>query len=117
MVHPPIAHAREATVETMGPGLPFDPFNPPPAAVKAAAELLARELMWRGVKPTVHNQPANHAYLVVVPCGYSELMVEVRECFYTWDDPAAEGGRRSHALWGNHANAADRILATARRRG
>lgn len=94
---------------------PFDPFHPPREMVKAAAELLARELMFRGVKPTVVSQPANHAYLVIVPRGSSELMVDVRASFYTWNDPAADHGGRSHAQWGNHANAADRILATARR--
>lgn len=94
------------------PGFPFDPFNPPPAAIKTAAELLALELMYRAVKPSVHNQPAHHAYVVVVPGGYTELMVDVRASFYTWPDPAAAYGGLSHALWGNHVDAANRILIT-----
>lgn len=102
-------------MEIVESGLPFDPFNPPPAAIKIAAELLARELMYRGVKPSVHKQPEHHAYVVVIPGGYSELMVDVRASFYTWPDAAAEYGGLSHALWGNHADAAERILATARR--
>lgn len=113
-VRPPIAHAREATVEIVESGLPFDPFNPPLAAVKAAAGLLAQELMYRGAKPSVHNQPAHHAYVVVVPGGYTELMVDVRASFYTWPDPAATYGGLSHALWGDHVDAANRILIAAK---
>ena len=94
-------------------GVPYDPFNPPPAAIKQAAELLARELMYRGVKPEVHNQPEHRAYLVVVPSRHGTLMVEVREGFYTWDDSAAHHGARSHALWGDHTDAAVRVIATA----
>lgn len=95
-------------------GLPFDPFNPPLAAVKAAAGLLAQELMYWGVKPSVHKQSEHHAYVVVVPGGYTELMIDVRASFYTWPDPTAAYGGLSHALWGNHADAAKRILITAK---
>lgn len=95
-------------------GLPFDPFNPPLAAAKAAAGLLAQELMYRSVKPSVHKQSEHHAYVVVVPGGYAELMVDVRASFYTWRDPAAAYGGLSHALWGNHVDAANRILITAK---
>lgn len=113
--HPPIAHAQEATVQIVESGIPFDPFNPPQAVIKSAAERLAQELMYRGVNPSVHNQPVRHAYVVAVPGGHTELMVDVRACFYTWRDPASEYFGLSHAVWGDHADAADRILATVRR--
>lgn len=102
---------------TVRPGFPFDPFDPPPEVIKTAAELLARELADRGVEPSVYDrpgQPGRRAYVVVVPGGYTELVVEVAGCFYSWDDPAAERGGRSHAVWGDHADAATRILATVR---
>ena len=92
----------------------FDPLDPPSAAIRQAADLLVRELLFRGVKPEVHNQPANRAYLAVVPGRYRKLVVEIRGSFYSWEDARAEFGGRSHALWGDHANAARRVIAAAR---
>ena len=95
-------------------GMAFDPLDPLPAVIRQAADLLARELFFRGVRPEVHNQPANRAYLVIVPGRYRRLVVEVRGSFYSWEDAHSEYGGFSHALWGNAAETADRVLAAVR---